>query len=276
MVVDCFTFFNELKMLEFRLAETFEFVDYYVLVESTKTFTNQDKELYYQNNKHLFEKYRSKIIHVIVDDVDMPEISNGEIDNNWNREKFQRDSIMRGLKKIDLQSDDVILINDVDEIPSCPTLQGFKHEGVQGLYILVFESYLYTLNHKVVHEWPAPRISTGSRAVDYQSLIEMGGPDKVRNTFGYNKDFYPNEKPNESGHGWLLKNAGWHFSYFGGVDLIIKKIKNYSHQEFNTDDIINNIDYYIENGLCVSMDYSTKFIKIEDNPDLPINYKLLL
>ena len=39
LIIDCFTFFNELKLLEFRLAENFDFIDYFILVESTKTFS---------------------------------------------------------------------------------------------------------------------------------------------------------------------------------------------------------------------------------------------
>jgi beta-1,4-mannosyl-glycoprotein beta-1,4-N-acetylglucosaminyltransferase len=31
-----------------------------------------------------------------------------------------------------------------------------------------------------------------------------------------------------------IENGGWHFSYLGGIDQIIQKVKNYSHQEFNT------------------------------------------
>ena len=37
-IVDCFIFYNELDMLEFRLKELNDIVDYFVLVESTYTF----------------------------------------------------------------------------------------------------------------------------------------------------------------------------------------------------------------------------------------------
>jgi beta-1,4-mannosyl-glycoprotein beta-1,4-N-acetylglucosaminyltransferase len=43
-IVDCFIFHNELDMLKFRLKELYDVVDYFVLVESTKTFTNADKK----------------------------------------------------------------------------------------------------------------------------------------------------------------------------------------------------------------------------------------
>ena len=43
-VIDCFTFFNELNMLELRLEELHKTVDLFVLVEATKTHAGKQKE----------------------------------------------------------------------------------------------------------------------------------------------------------------------------------------------------------------------------------------
>ena len=61
MLFDCFTFYNELELLEIRLNCLDTFVDKFVLVESTKTFTNKDKELYFDNNKAKYSKFLNKI-----------------------------------------------------------------------------------------------------------------------------------------------------------------------------------------------------------------------
>ncbi len=37
----------------------------------------------------------------------------------------------------------------------------------------------------------------------------------------------------------LLPDGGWHFSFLGGVDAIIRKIKAYSHQERNTPEFLD-------------------------------------
>jgi hypothetical protein len=50
-IIDCFTFFNELDMLEFRLTELDPYVDKFVIIESTKTFTGKPKPLYYNKIK---------------------------------------------------------------------------------------------------------------------------------------------------------------------------------------------------------------------------------
>ncbi|HZX73462.1 MAG TPA: hypothetical protein VFE57_03515, partial [Cyclobacteriaceae bacterium] len=68
MVVDCFTFFNELDLLEIRLNILNETVDRFVLVEATRTFQNNPKPLYFNENKKRFEAFLPKITHIIVDD----------------------------------------------------------------------------------------------------------------------------------------------------------------------------------------------------------------
>ena len=51
MVYDCFTFFNELDMLEIRLNTLAEVVDKFVLVEMAYTFQRKPKPLYFDENK---------------------------------------------------------------------------------------------------------------------------------------------------------------------------------------------------------------------------------
>jgi beta-1,4-mannosyl-glycoprotein beta-1,4-N-acetylglucosaminyltransferase len=35
----------------------------------------------------------------------------------------------------------------------------------------------------------------------------------------------------------VIQDAGWHWSYLGGVDAVIQKIRSYSHTEANTERI---------------------------------------
>lgn len=69
MIYDCFTFFNELELLELRLHELADVVDKFVLVEATKTHSNKSKPLYYWENRSRFGEFHDKIIHIIVDDL---------------------------------------------------------------------------------------------------------------------------------------------------------------------------------------------------------------
>ena len=50
-IYDTFMFFNEYDLLEIRLNTLDKVVDKFVLVESNKTFNNDDKEFNYEKNK---------------------------------------------------------------------------------------------------------------------------------------------------------------------------------------------------------------------------------
>ena len=67
-IIDCFTFYNEMDLLNYRLNILYNVVDYFIIVESTHTYVGKEKKLFYNDNKHLFEKFNDKIIHIIVDD----------------------------------------------------------------------------------------------------------------------------------------------------------------------------------------------------------------
>jgi len=43
-IYDSFTFFNEFELLEHRLRELYDHVDYFVLVEANRTFQDEPKE----------------------------------------------------------------------------------------------------------------------------------------------------------------------------------------------------------------------------------------
>ena len=107
-VWDCFTFFNELDILELRLAELDPVVDRFVVAEATRTFSNEPKPLHFADNRQRFSRWLPKITHVIIDDLP----AEGDA---WDREAFQRNTVARGLG--DARPDDVIMISDVDEIP---------------------------------------------------------------------------------------------------------------------------------------------------------------
>jgi beta-1,4-mannosyl-glycoprotein beta-1,4-N-acetylglucosaminyltransferase len=108
-IFDCFKFFNELELLHLRFMEYYDYVDYFVIVESTKSHTGKTKELIFQNNKHLFEKYLDKVVHVVVED--LPDY---DINNIWIPENFQRNCIKRGLNGL-AKNGDKIFISDCDE-----------------------------------------------------------------------------------------------------------------------------------------------------------------
>jgi hypothetical protein len=204
-VFDCFTFFNELELLDLRLQELSGEVDYFVLCEATLTFTGKPKPLYFNENKQRFHQYLGKIIHVIVDDFPAT-------DDPWVREFFQRDALRRGLGFADM--DDLILISDVDEV--------FRPSAVRDSRIL--DGYIqFSMNM-------------------YQFYMNLFDGDDWAAPFGFNWK-YRDRLPDFSKARWVksevedvfhgqfhrLDNAGWHFTHLGGIDRLHHKFQSYSH-----------------------------------------------
>ena len=85
-VYDCFTFFNELDLLEVRLNELDGVVDRFVLCESPYTFRGQPKPLVFQENRARFARFLPKIEHVVVDD--LPRNPTGKVLKQVLRESY--------------------------------------------------------------------------------------------------------------------------------------------------------------------------------------------
>ena len=44
----------------------------------------------------------------------------------------------------------------------------------------------------------------------------------------------------------MVNNGGWHFSFMGGPESVKTKIDAYSHQEYNNQTILSNVENNIE------------------------------
>ena len=94
-IIDGFTFYNELDMLYYRLSVLDDVVDYFIIVEATKTHAGKDKPLFFEDNKHLYEKFMHKIIHIVDEELIVPDTTKNE---QWYNEIHQRDEIKKGLE----------------------------------------------------------------------------------------------------------------------------------------------------------------------------------
>jgi beta-1,4-mannosyl-glycoprotein beta-1,4-N-acetylglucosaminyltransferase len=257
--IDAFLFYNEIKMLDFRINYLKDYVDYFVIVESTFTFTGLPKKLYFDEIK---EQYKDlKIVHYVVSD--MP--NDGDA---WKNEHYQRECIRKALASIDdINADDWVIITDVDEIPNRGKLLTLKNDTLfysapfQTGYNLEFDFYYYNLYTKLNTKWYFPKL------VRYFEILEKD----IRDIRG-GKHKYP-----------VLIEYGWHFSYFFTPDLIKNKLNAFSHQEFNKDEFTNekHIEYCIKNNKSIFYLDPTRteeliHIPIEENNNLPEGYEFLL
>lgn len=227
MIYDCFTFYNELDLLDIRFHEMYDHVDKFVLVESTKTFTYNDKPLYFHENKERYSQYSDKIIHVIVDDMPM-------MASAWDREYYQRNAILRGISNAN--PSDLIIIADVDEIISKKTLAALRvSEKVIFGFRLVF-SY-FKINYINTE---GPEASSVSAMAARADIVASATPQKVRSARQVLNNIRPGQVLEDRAS--ILDDSGWHFSYLGDEEFIVNKIRNFSHQEFNNHSFLSSIN----------------------------------
>jgi beta-1,4-mannosyl-glycoprotein beta-1,4-N-acetylglucosaminyltransferase len=108
-ILDSFPFNNELDILEIRLNELIDVIDFHIIVESKYNQVGNKKELYYQQNKKRFKKFHHKIIHIIVNDI--PSFRDTK-DLGWKNENHVRNCIQRGFSKIPykLEKSDILVV----------------------------------------------------------------------------------------------------------------------------------------------------------------------
>lgn len=266
-VYDCFMFFNEIELLKLRLEELDDVVDYFVLVESAETQRGDPKPFYFDDNRHLFERFLNKIIYVRVDE------RHPEMDL-WERENYQRNCIARGLQQC--ASSDLILISDLDEIPRPELIQKLakripwrsahllekgknkkfrKHNRnkkgpskaekmfyLNGARAFEMSIYFFQLNRQThTHETWGGGPWVGTVMTTY-SMVEKFGVQHFRD---YRWKFL------------RVYNGGWHFTWMGGKEKIKRKIcsivEGHPYGETIPDE---ELDRWINNHPIVPIDES--------------------
>lgn len=255
-IFDCFTFFNELDLLDLRLKELSPHVDHFVIVEATKTFQKKTKPLFFEKNKARFSKYNDKIIHIVVDKYPTF-FTKWRVPRTWHYENSQREQILDGLKSA--ADNDIVVISDIDEIPAPQKLQ-----EIQPGKINIFELYLcyfyfdYFAVTSNASEFPIPfKMWNGPVAVRKKDITTIKKTRELRGRVTADMN--------------LIEKSGWHFSYLGGVDSVVEKLKAFSHKEFNTPEFLdkNKILKSIEAGqFFLEPNTKLKKIELESHKDL--------
>lgn len=218
-IYDCFTFFNELDLLEMRLNILGNEVDKFVLVEGEKTFQNRDKQMVFEENKKLFEPFLEKIIYIPVKKEEFTA-------NAWQNEAHTFNKITEGLKNC--ENEDLILISALDEIPKPELIKELKKQEltdriklneIKGVHLEMKLFYFYlNTKYKEIHfsnksSWIGTYLTSYKNLSKEKNLYELA--IKRRKL------------------GPIITNCGWHFSFLGDEKQNITKINSYSHSEFN-------------------------------------------
>ena len=237
-IFDCFMYYDEDLILDLRLNLLNEYVDEFVIVESSYTHSGESRKLLFDINK--YSKFKKKINYIVLKELptDLRSINEEDSENTKNskyilnavkRENLQRNTIFEGLNSA--QPDDLIIISDVDEIPN---LENNRIKEIENKIILFKQKFYYYKFNLKLDNFPWH----GSKACKRKYLIS---PQWLRNV-KYKK--YPfwridtifSKKKYQNIQ--IIEEGGWHFSNIKTAADIEKKMKTYlHHREFELNPI---------------------------------------
>lgn len=163
---DAIIFSQELDMLEIHLAELYDVVDKFIILESTVTYSGQPKDLVFQDNAARFKRFSDKISHHVFADSDTAHFSYKPGDFAI---ELQQRSAMTGIidslyhtEPAGQGQDTLVLVADVDEIPYDHTLRLIKTCALPPILHLQLTPYVYSFEwvsgdldswHIQLHTW---------------------------------------------------------------------------------------------------------------------------
>ena len=262
-IYDCFQYFNEDHIVDLRLNILDKYVDYFVISESTKTHQGKNKDINFDLKK--FSKFKDKIIFIVADykdGINFEKHRGGESPI----EQHQRNSLIEGIK--DASSDDLIILSDSDEIPDLKKLSLIKKN--KKFIAFSQKMFMYKLNLQNLDEsnW------IGSKITKKKNIKTM---QELRNLKFKKYPFWRLDKIDQQ----IIK-GGWHFSYMQTPKQILKKVKSFSHGEYNNETlneknieekILKNEDIFSRNIKLKKIDLDDSYPKyITQNKDKFIDW----
>ncbi|GBR04859.1 glycosyltransferase family 17 protein [Acetobacter oeni] len=242
---DCFPFFNELEILDLRLKMHNDFVDYFVISESAKTFTGNPKPLFFHENRKIFKDYLHKIIHIVVDDFP-------DTEDPFVREYHQRHSFLRVMEQA--EDNDLFIIADADELlRQSSILEASNFDGISIFDMPMFQFYMN------LQQSPSGWTACYAGKKRYLKNIE-----NISTARWDRSKFYDQLKT--EGKILHVMDAGWHFTHLGGFERLQSKFRSYSHANdpwpramMNKDALKNHIT---AGGIVGNFKEVSKFIPI--------------
>jgi beta-1,4-mannosyl-glycoprotein beta-1,4-N-acetylglucosaminyltransferase len=244
-IFDSFLFFQELDLLEIRLRYLNDSVDYFIILESSRTFTGIEKGFLFERNIKRFEKYSNKILYFKLDNsmtsysslkkylinsknevdkkiVTFLESHNHYPKNNfhWVTEAYNREALHHMYAQY-IKEDDILMLSDLDEIPSLDFVNAIKKKITTNnssiFYVAGQIELKYFINLMSPDHW------YGTLAGRYRHISKFS-LNILRLDSKTKRQFVSKIK---------IKNQGFHFSGCGGEKLLLSKIESGGHQELN-------------------------------------------
>ena len=252
-IFDCFMYFDEELVLDVRFHHLYEYVDYFVIVESEFNHKGEKRDLNFNINN--FSKFKDKILYLVKNNQpqEIKEILEADSENDKNnkyiinaayRENSQRNFIMEGLKEAN--DEDIILVSDVDEIPKIDNINFNKIK--EKIFLFKQDMFYYKFNLSIPnYKW------TGTKGCKFKNLKN---PQWLRNIKDRKYPFYRLDtffSENKYISIKIIEDGGWHFSYLKSANEIKHKLKSYlHHREFDLQSLsIKQIEETIKNKMAI-------------------------
>ncbi|KAL3835612.1 hypothetical protein ACJIZ3_010348 [Penstemon smallii] len=198
-VFDAVLFSNELDILKLRWKELYPYVSEFVILESNSTFTGLPKPYVFSSIRDQFKFVEPRLTYGQV----LGKFKKGE--NPFIEEAYQRLALDHLLKKAGIQDDDLLIMSDVDEIPSRHTINLLRWcDDIPPILHLRLKNYLYS----------------------FEFLLDNNSWRASVHVYQSGKTRYAHYRQSDV----ILSEAGWHCSFcFRRISEFIFKMKAYSH-----------------------------------------------
>ena len=227
-------FFDEEMLLDLRLNVMNKYVDKFVITEANYMHSGRPKKLIFDINK--YSKFKDKIIYNVIekDPPNIEIISNEDandkndtrgqklVNNSNKREHFQRNAALKYINNA--EPNDIILINDIDEIPN---LSGFDFKKINKK-IIIFKQKVYLYKFNLLYQnlsWFGSKMCRKKDFISPQWLRDV--KHKIYSPLRVDT-FFSKKKYSSVYH---VQNGGWHFSNIKTPENIEKKFSNYLHHQ---------------------------------------------
>lgn len=200
-VYDAVLFSNEVDMLTIRWNELYPYITKFVLLESNSTFTGLPKPHYFSIHRGKFKFIEPRLTYGTVGG----RFRRGE--NPFVEEAYQRVALDQLLKIAGIENDDLLIMSDVDEIPSSHTINLLRWcNEIPPVIHLHLKNYMYSFEFQIEHK-------------SWRASVHKYHMGKTRYGHYRQTDL-------------LLADSGWHCSFcFRLISDFIFKMKAYSHSD---------------------------------------------
>ena len=199
-LIDSVMVYNEIDLLKVRMSEHYPHVDRIYVVEATKTHSNLDKPLYFDERKDEFSEWSDKIEHMVIDG-EKHFVPATTLEKGIQNERVQRKAVQY-FREDEFNSCDYLVCTDLDEIIyDWPALFNTLDKNPRHVNICM-DFFYYFIDAKFPVYWMAEdRIKAGPKRLRHKSHVRA-----------------------------FKAPIGWHFSSLGGPEVLSGKLAStYDH-----------------------------------------------